>query len=102
MQDLLDAVEWFFTSSWQFFTDCRIPVLDISFASLLIGLVLIDVFFVVLGMIVGVSFPTVPRIPSPKADVSSVTFPHPVHANYIGAGHTTTYRLPNGREHDER
>ena len=97
MQDLLDAVEWFFTSSWQFFTNCRIPVLDISFASLLIGLVLIDIFFVVLGMIVGVSFPTVhwyrlSRLNSGSSD----------HSNYIGSGHSTAYRSAKGREHDER
>lgn len=91
MESVLDAVSWLLDASWAFFTDCRIPVLDISFATLLIGFALIDIFFKLLGLIVGVHFPS---------DVP--LFGRSSKGQDLGRPSSTRYLVAPERAHDEK
>ena len=38
--EVLQAIGWFLSSSWDFFTEIKVPGFDFSFAALLVGLFL--------------------------------------------------------------
>lgn len=53
MNELIDAISFFFTQSWRFFSEVDIPGLGISFGTLLIGVFLIAFSLKILILILG-------------------------------------------------
>lgn len=51
--EVLQAVRWFLSSSWDFFTEVKVPGLDFSFAALFVGLFLAVLSLRLLGYMFG-------------------------------------------------
>ena len=53
---VLEAIGWFLSSAWDFFTEITVPGFDFSFAALLVGLFLAQLGLRFLFMMLGISF----------------------------------------------
>lgn len=53
---VLEAIGWFLSSAWDFFTEITVPGFDFSFAALLVGLFLAQFGLRFLFMMLGISF----------------------------------------------
>ena len=99
METLLDIVRWLLSNVWNLLTGVRVPLLDISVASLSIGILLIDIFLEMFGRILGISFPNLAKFDSSQPSTSDSI--HLLNPNRLPA-HSTRYRVSPERAHDER
>lgn len=52
--EVIQAIGWFFSASWDFFTEINVPGFDFSFAALLVGLFLANLGLRFLFMMLGI------------------------------------------------
>lgn len=52
---VLEAIGWFLSAAWDFFTEVKVPGFDFSFAALLVGLFLAQLGLRFLFMMLGIS-----------------------------------------------
>lgn len=53
--EVIQAIGWFFSASWDFFTEINVPGFDFSFAALLVGFFLANLGLRFLFMMLGIS-----------------------------------------------
>lgn len=52
--EVIQAIGWFFSASWDFFTEIKVPGFDFSFAALLVGFFLSNLGLRFLFMMLGI------------------------------------------------
>ena len=100
MSDILLFIRQFLSDSWQFF-QITIPGTSITFAMLLIGIGLINVGFSVLGLLLGLSLPSLGDFAESRGRYKDVMSARGRGQARLPA-HSTRYRVSPERAHDER